>query len=66
MKQLTTGLGVKCSHCHEAGDDASDKKPAKLAARKMLKMTRALDKEYFGGKGKLTCKTCHKGKTEPE
>ncbi len=64
MKQLSSGLGVKCKHCHEAGNFASDSVKAKLAARKMLKMTRMLDKKYFGGKGKITCKTCHKGKVE--
>lgn len=65
MKQLTKGLGVKCSHCHESGNNASDKLPAKLAARKMLKMTRSLDKKFFGGKGRLSCITCHKGKVQP-
>ncbi len=65
MKQMTSGLGVLCTHCHEKGNFASDAMPTKLAARKMLSMTRMLDKKHFGGKGKVTCITCHKGKIEP-
>jgi hypothetical protein len=64
MKQLTRGLGVKCNHCHVKGDNASDKNDAKLASRKMLEMTRQLDRKYMGGKGLLTCFSCHKGKLE--
>ncbi len=64
MKQMTRGLGVKCKHCHVKGDNASDKNDAKLAARKMLDMTRLMDRKYMGGKGRVTCFTCHKGKLE--
>ncbi len=66
MKQMTRGLGVKCKHCHVGDDKASDKLEPKLNARKMLGMTRGLDRKYMGGKGKLTCFTCHKGKLEPQ
>jgi hypothetical protein len=56
---------VKCSFCHEKGDFASDANPHKKVARKMISMTRKLDKKYLGGKGKLSCATCHHGKKEP-
>ncbi len=62
MVGISKGLGVKCSHCHVKGDFASDKIEAKLAARKMITMTRSLDRRFMGGKGELTCKTCHHGK----
>jgi hypothetical protein len=65
MKQVAKGLGVQCSHCHDAANFASDAIPAKLAARKMIAMTRSLDEENFGGKGRVTCMTCHKGALEP-
>ncbi|MBL4633054.1 MAG: c-type cytochrome [Kofleriaceae bacterium] len=62
MVGISKGLGVKCSHCHVKGDFASDKIEAKLAARKMITMTRSLDRRFMGGKGVITCKTCHHGK----
>lgn len=65
MGMITKSLGVKCDHCHVGGEPESDAKPNKLAARKMITMTRGLDKLYIGGTGKLTCNTCHKGKAKP-
>ncbi len=62
MVGISKGLGVKCSHCHVKGDFASDKIEVKLAARKMITMTRSLDRRFMGGKSVLTCKTCHHGK----
>lgn len=65
MKTVSKGLGVQCDHCHDMGDFASDALPAKLVARKMITMTMMLDKDNFGGKGRITCNTCHKGSLEP-
>ena len=65
MKLMTKGLGVKCAHCHKAGDFANDDMPTKLAAREMIRMNRKLNTKYFAGKNKITCFTCHKGKQEP-
>ena len=56
------GLGVKCKYCHEKDDFASDKNKHKRIARKMMRMTSAMDRKYFKGKKKLTCFTCHQGK----
>ena len=65
MKTVSKGLGVQCDHCHNMDDFASDKIPAKLAARKMIEMTLMLDKDNFAGQGRVTCMTCHRGALEP-
>lgn len=65
MKGVSKGLGVQCDHCHDMSDFTSDGKPVKLKARKMIEMALMIDKEHFGGKGRVTCNTCHKGKLEP-
>ncbi len=81
MRGFSTGLGVRCQHCHvsrgadsddlTAFDFASDQKDAKRKARVMLRMTRAINQEYLPQvKGELglrvTCATCHHGREHPE
>ena len=77
MKFFAQSLGVRCSHCHvgEEGkplstyDFASDAKPDKLVARKMLTMVHRINSEDFGVKDpkkvKVTCYTCHRGSHHP-
>ncbi len=79
MKSFTGALGVRCQHCHvgEEGmpldkfDFVSDSKPAKAAARAMLKLVAdintTLDRDWPGsGKsGRVSCITCHAGRTTP-
>jgi len=77
MKSFNMALGVKCNHCHaskangEKGlDFASDEKPMKEIARKMIKMTNKINKKHFkfeheGMVKNISCNTCHNGKTEP-
>ena len=80
MKGYSKSLGVKCGHCHYSekveGQDkpkwdfASDEKPEKKIARDMMRMEDAINSRYIAkiGDGKLdkiTCVTCHRGKTEP-
>ncbi len=70
MKNYNAALGVKCNHCHAKNGDrldfASDAVPEKNIARKMQKMSDAINKKYFGGKsGTVGCMTCHNGKTNP-
>jgi hypothetical protein len=73
------GLGVSCGFCHASAgsghglDFASDAKPEKEIARKMMRMTIGLNKKYFsvkrprlGGGLAVTCVTCHKGQAFPE
>lgn len=74
------GLGVNCAFCHAPEknstrlDYASDEKPEKEIARKMMKMTLGINKTYFRLKHPLigdsilaiTCSTCHKGQARPD
>ena len=81
MQSFTRGLGVMCDHCHVSREDrASDDKPPKLVARKMLAMMLAINKDFLKDVGeplpapaqpsplppmKVTCYTCHRGALKP-
>ena len=77
MRLFSQSLGVRCTHCHvgtegqplSTFDFASDAKPAKEMARKMLLMTRRINSQDFGvtdfANVKVTCYTCHRGSTKP-
>ena len=77
MRLFAQSLGVRCTHCHvgEEGkplstfDFASDSKPTKETARKMLAMVHRINQQDFGvtefAKAKVTCVTCHRGSTKP-
>lgn len=75
MNFITQALGVTCNTCHARGNFASDDKPEKLTARKMLEMTRGINKQFFpdhkpkNGEsvlGRVTCYTCHQGERTPK
>jgi len=81
MRGFTQALGLRCSSCHvgEEGlplatyDFAADDKPAKLKAREMLKMVRAINGDYLAHLPQrrepnvaVTCATCHRGVSRPE
>jgi hypothetical protein len=75
MKVYSKSLGVKCNHCHaqrkddaEKLDFASDEKPEKGIARKMIKMTADINKKYISkmdGIKEVRCVTCHNGHIHP-
>ena len=79
MRGFALNLGIRCEHCHVGeGNDlskfdfASDAKPSKLVARKMLKMVAVLNEQVAAigepapaGSPKITCFTCHRGATKP-
>jgi len=80
MKTFTRGLGVKCNFCHASEKDnpqrmdfASDEKPEKGIARKMMKLTAKTNRKYFDyakdEQGKsiqvVGCYTCHHGEVHP-
>ena len=79
MRNFALNLGVRCEHCHVGeGNDLSkfnfsaDTKPAKAVARRMLRMTTALNDALKGigeppaaGTQKVTCFTCHRGAAKP-
>ena len=72
MGLFRASLGVTCTECHVAGDFASDAKPEKEIARKMILMTRQINANFPAGVGEhetgdhVTCYTCHNGATMPQ
>ena len=41
MQLMTQALGLSCGSCHARGNFASDANPRKLAARRMIEMTKS-------------------------
>ncbi len=75
MNFITQALGVTCATCHARGNFASDEKPEKLTARRMLEMTKAINTQNFPEHkpkpgesvlGRVTCYTCHQGERTPK
>jgi cytochrome c553 len=81
MHSYTKALGVSCDFCHvpdkndkEVLNYASDENPTKEEARKMIRMTIDINKNYFNTDPKInpayltvvTCGTCHKGDAVPQ
>jgi hypothetical protein len=82
MDEFKAALGVKCTFCHAQSKDnprnldfASDEKPEKHIARKMIKMANKINKKFFKSKSKygdedavmeIHCVTCHHGDAHPE
>lgn len=80
MRNFAMHLGVRCEHCHLGeGNDlskfdfASDARPAKATARKMMAMVRTINGTLLDGVGtppapgtnRVTCYTCHRGAKTP-
>jgi hypothetical protein len=78
MRSFARELGVRCEHCHLGeGNDlskfdfASDARPAKATARRMMQMIERLNRDDLKGIGdparlpKVTCYTCHRGEKTP-
>ncbi len=80
MRNFAQHLGVRCEHCHVGeGNDlskfdfASDARPAKATARKMLTMVNTINGTLLEGVGtppppgtnRVTCFTCHRGAKTP-
>ena len=77
MDHFKAALGVKCTFCHAPSKDtaqkwpdfASDEKPEKQIARKMMKMTSKINKKFFADNKNeqgvavpaVECMTCHRG-----
>ncbi|HEX9927303.1 MAG TPA: c-type cytochrome [Pyrinomonadaceae bacterium] len=67
MNLMSASLGVNCNFCHSSEEDfAKDDNEHKQTAREMLKMTFALNKNYFNGRIEVSCNTCHNGKSHPQ
>lgn len=56
-----------CAFCHDTGNFASDAKPTKLAARRMMEMTRYINSAWSTHvqPAGVTCYTCHRGQPVP-
>ncbi len=82
MKDWAAGLDVRCNHCHVGPDNlvgmdfASDEKATKRTARRMLEMSRAINRELLAdlpvvleaGRERaqiVSCYTCHRGLNKP-
>jgi len=80
MRDWAGGLGVRCTYCHVGPDNlvgmdfASDDKPTKRTARKMLEMARAINRELMADLPTVeesrrhqvvSCHTCHHGIAKP-
>ena len=78
MRGITTGLGVRCTHCHVGPDDltgmnfATDEKRTKQVARTMLRMVRSINTDYIGTipagespRQTVSCITCHRKSAIP-
>ena len=65
MFSIPAGLGVRCDFCHNMEDRASDEKPQKVTARKMMAMVKNINDTQFNGEQKVTCYTCHHGEQKP-
>ncbi len=79
MRNITTGLGVRCQFCHvgEEGqplarfDFASDEKRTKLVAREMMRMVQDINRRLDSLPGRtgaglqVACVTCHRGINRP-
>src|SRR5262245_56592078 len=64
MQGFTAALGVTCTYCHDDANFASDEKPKKEIARKMLTMVKTMNKDFLGGKA--ACVLCHRGSAVPD
>src|SRR6185437_2897795 len=65
MQFITAALGVQCQFCHVDGHFDQDDKPPKEAARHMMQMMFAINKDNFHGHREITCNTCHRGSVHP-
>ena len=65
MQFISNALGVDCEFCHVDRAPEKDDKEEKVAARKMIKMTLAINRDNFDGHREVTCMSCHHGATHP-
>src|ERR1700728_4666639 len=65
MQFITASLGVECQFRHVEGAFEKDDKKPKQAARKMMEMMFAINKDNFDGHREGTCYSCHRGSIHP-
>ena len=65
MQYIAASLGVQCNHCHVQGQNDLDDKDTKKTAREMMKMVDQLNSTFFDGKPRVSCASCHNGRSKP-
>src|SRR5262245_66438646 len=70
MGMFAASMGNDCTFCHakEAGfrrEAFAETTPRIQRARQMIGMMQALNQQYFGGRPRVTCFTCHRGQYSP-
>jgi photosynthetic reaction center cytochrome c subunit len=65
MQYIAASLGVQCNYCHVQGQNDSDDKETKKIARDMMKMVDKLNGTFFDGKPRVSCASCHNGRSKP-
>ena len=75
MQMMVQALGVNCAFCHVRNNFPADTNEKKLAARRMLEMTKLINSQFFpdytppdgeSKLGRVTCMTCHQGEQRPK
>lgn len=69
---FSRGLGVKCTHCHIAGEWDRDDKATKETARAMSRMVATINGDLLkkipnlrSSNPQVNCTTCHRGQIRP-
>jgi hypothetical protein len=71
MGMFSASLGYDCVSCHspkiyEDRGAFAETTPLIQRARQMIVMVNTINKNYFGGQGRVSCFTCHHAKNRPE
>jgi len=65
MQYIAASLGVQCNYCHVQGANDLDDKETKRTAREMMKMVDRINGTFFDGKSRVSCASCHNGRSKP-
>ncbi|MGE3841957.1 MAG: photosynthetic reaction center cytochrome c subunit family protein [Vicinamibacterales bacterium] len=70
MGMFAASMGSDCTFCHvkEAGfrrEAFAETTPRIQRARQMIVMMQGLNNQFFGGRPRVTCFTCHRGDSQP-
>ena len=72
MNAYTRALGVDCAYCHAVDQWEKDDKPAKQAARDMMRMVASINNDHIknmktvAAGAAVSCSTCHRGQPHPD
>ena len=69
MGFISQSLGVTCDFCHVRNENGMqyerDDKKEKQTARDMLRMVKSINAQNFKDQDRVTCATCHNGRSYP-